>query len=835
MKTRVILPALFLGAVACVAAGLASCRQRTTPGEAAATDAPRVLATLPEFVLENERGESVDLYDLHGTVWIADFIFTRCAGTCPLLTHQMAELGKEIASSRTLKDVKLVSFSVDPDFDRPDVLREYGRANGADAAHWTFLTGTRDVVRALVRNGFKLPVGDQDDPKMPIVHSQSFVLVDREGGIRGIYDALTDQGRADLHAALLKALAGPGPRDVFVPADAADPKWFADRRTAEMAPGSIAAPHEFQFVDRVGASGITFRHVNSTDVGRYYRATHYDHGTAVAIADVDGDGRLDLYFVNQLGRNALYRNLGDGRFEDITERAGVGVGDRACVGASFADIDNDGDPDLFVTSVREGNLLFRNDGHGRFTDITAQAGVGGGKGHYSGATFFDYDGDGQLDLFVTSVGRYTQDARRPDGLWMSVGDAFAGHLHPDRFETSILYHNLGGGRFEDVTAKSGLVHRAWSGDATAFDYDNDGRPDLYVPSMQGHDELWRNLGGGRFENRGRQVFPATPWGSMGVKVLDWNGDGRLDLFVTDMHTDMSSDLRPEDDRRKHDPKTMFPPRFLGTGGNHILGNALFTSRGDGTFPDTSDSANVETGWPWGPSAGDLNADGWPDLVVTGGMNFPFRYRGSDVLLNEHGTRFANAEFALGVEPRTRRVRPWFTLDCDGADVKHDICQGETAPVLSDDTRSAKERGKVAARHGRVTVWATRASRSAAILDLDGDGDLDIVTNTYGDIPQIFVSDLAQRGPVHFLAVRLTGTRSNRDGLGAVVTVNAAGRAQRQVNDGKSGYLAQSAMPLYFGLGTATEADSLTVKWPGGREQTVRGPLGSGSTIVVREQ
>ena len=373
------------------------------------------------------------------------------------------------------------------------------------------------------------------------------------------------------------------------------------------------------------------------------------------------------------------------------------MGDRASVGASFADIDNDGDPDLFVTSVREGNLLFRNDGHGRFTDITAQAGVGGGKGHYSGATFFDYDGDGLLDLFVTSVGRYTQDARRPDGLWMSVGDAFAGHLHPDRFETSVLYHNLGGGRFEDVTAKSGLVHRAWSGDATAFDYDNDGRPDLYVPSMQGHDELWRNAGGGRFENRGRQVFPATPWGSMGVKVLDWNGDGRLDLFVTDMHTDMSSDLRPEDDRRKHDPKTMFPPRFLGTDGNHVLGNALFTNGADGTFTESSDNANVETGWPWGPSTGDLNADGWPDLVVMGGMNFPFRYRGSDVLLNEHGTRFANAEFILGVEPRTRRVRPWFTLDCDGADVKHDICQGETAPVLSDDTRSAKERGKGAAR------------------------------------------------------------------------------------------------------------------------------------------
>lgn len=835
--TPMIAPlAVVLGIAAVAGVGVAVFRHRAAPGARASSAAPRVLASLPEFVLEDEHGASVDLYDLHGTVWVADFIFTRCAGTCPTITRHMAEIGNEIATTRQLKDVKLVSFSVDPDFDRPDVLLEYARTNGANPAHWTFLTGTRDAVRGLVRNGFKLPVGDQDDPKMPIFHSENFVLVDREGGIRGAYDALSGQGRSDLHAALAKLVAEPPPTDVVVPSDAADAKWFADRRSAEVAAAaSMAASHAFQFTDRIGASGITFHHGNSTDVGRNYRATHYDHGTAVAVADVDGDGLPDLYFVNQLGRNSLYRNLGGGRFEDITERAGVGVGDRACVGAAFADIDNDGDPDLFVTSVRDGNILFRNDGHGRFTDITADAGVAGNNGHDSGAVFFDYDGDGLLDLFVTSVGRYTKDPRRPDGLWTSVGDAFAGHLHPDRFESSILYHNLGGARFEDVTVPSGLVHRAWSGEATAFDYDADGRPDIYVPSMQGHDEVWHNRGGGRFENRSRQVFPATPWGAMGVKVLDWNGDGRLDLFVTDMHTDMSTDLRPEEDRRKHDPKTMFPPRFLATDGNHVLGNALFTGRGNGTFTDESDSANVETGWPWGPSAGDLNADGWPDLFVGGGMNFPFRYRGSDVLLNESGKRFANAEFVLGVEPRMRRVRPWFALDCDGPDMNHDICQGEAAPVLDDDVRNAKERGKGAARHGRVTVWAARASRSAAIVDLDGDGDLDIVTNNYGDIPQVFISDLAQRAPVHFLNVRLTGRRSNRDGIGAVVTVKTEGRTQLQVNDGKSGYLAQSVMPLYFGLGVATQADSVTVKWPTGREQTVRGPIGSGSTIVVREQ
>ncbi len=828
--------AAVLAIVVLSAASAVGCSRSGAQSTAARSGLP-VLATVPEFVLVNEQGRSTGLTELHGAVWIADFIFTRCAGTCPMITHRMSELAKQSAATPAWRDVKFVSFSVDPDFDRPDVLRAYGKANDANPSQWTFLTGTPGVMRDLVRNGFKLPVEDQDDKTMPILHSEKFVIVDRLGRVRGAYDALEDAGLRDLRRELTALVAEPTPTDVVVPADAADPKWIAQRQSEQMAAkDSITAPHDFQFTDEIGASGIDFRHVNSMDVGKFYTANHYDHGTALAVADVDGDGLLDLYFANQAGKNKLYRNLGGGRFEDITDAAGVAVGDRASVGAAFADIDNDGAPDLFVTSVRDGNILFHNDGHGHFTNITAEAGVAGNGGHSSGAVFFDYDGDGLLDLFVTDVGVYTTTERRPNGLYGSFGDAFAGHLHPERYETSMLYHNLGHGKFELVQpAVSGLNHRAWSGEATAFDFDGDGRPDLYVPSMQGHNQLYRNLGHGKFENTQRTVFPATPWGAMGVKVLDWNGDGLFDLFVTDMHTDMSTDLQPEDDRRKHDPKTMFHPRFLATDGNHVLGNALFTNQGQGRFTEMSDAANVESGWPWGPSVGDLNADGWPDIFIAAGMNFPFRYRGNDVLLNEGGRRFANAEFIVRVEPRQRLIRPWFDLECDGADLTHDLCQGERRPITSNDERTPEERGKGAARHGHVTVWAARASRSAAILDFDNDGDLDIVTNEYGDVPQVLVSNLAQRGPVHFLKVRLVGVRSNRDGIGAVVSVRAAGRAQFQVNDGKSGYLAQSVMPLYFGLGAATQADSITVRWPTGATQVVQGPLRSGSTIVVKER
>jgi len=590
--------------------------------------------------------------------------------------------------------------------------------------------------------------------------------------------------------------------------------------------------HDFRFTDRRQASGITFENRIVDDAGKAYKLAHYDHGSGLCAADVDGDGLPDLYFVTQLGTNELWKNLGGGGFVNITVPAGLESPDAVAVGCAFADIDNDGDPDLFVTTVRHGNRLFENLGHGTFRDITTQAGVGY-VGHSSGAVFFDYDGDGLLDLFLTNVGVYTSNARGPGGYYLALGDAFLGQLHPERAEASILYRNLGGNRFKDVSRDVGLVDLSWSGDATAFDVNDDGFPDLYVLDMQGGNHIWLNEGGKHFRDATADYFPKTPWGGMGVKVFDFDGDGRLDLFVTSMHPDMWVNIPPGDwtaEGRKSDTSQVAGRLFPTGKARFLFGNELFANRGGGRFEEVSDAVGVETYWPWGPSVDDFNADGWDDIFIAAGMNFPYRYGINSLLLNEGGQRFLPSEFVVGVEPRpngaTQQV--WFTLDCHGADRGHPFCGACAHP------ESLAGACRVDAA-GHLTMMGSRGTRAAVALDLDGDGDIDIVTNEFNAGPQVLVSDLAQRHPVHMLAVRPRGTRSNREGLGAQVAVLLPdGRRLLKLLDGKSGYLSQSDLPLYFGLGDADHAAAIEVRWPSGRRQSVAGPLKAGQTIDVVE-
>jgi enediyne biosynthesis protein E4 len=617
-------------------------------------------------------------------------------------------------------------------------------------------------------------------------------------------------------------------------ATAKTPAWLVERgrQEADLASKSSVV-HDFRFTDQREESGITFQNRVVDDAGKDYKLAHYDHGSGLCSADVDGDGRPDLYFATQLGTNELWKNLGNGRFANITSQAGLAMPDAIAVACSFADIDNDGDPDLFVTTVRHGNRLFENTGNGTFRDITAQAGVGY-VGHSSGAVFFDYDGDGLLDLFLTNVGVYTTDERGPGGYFVGMGDAFMGHLHPERAEASILYHNLGGNRFKDVSQQMGLVDKSWSGDATALDINQDGFPDLYILDMQGGDHLWLNEGGKHFRDATAKYFPKRPWGSMGVKAFDFDGDGQLDIFVTSMHPDMWVNVAAGDwaaETRKADSATVAAGMIPGGKAGYIFGNELFVNRGGGKFAEVSDSLGVETYWPWGPSVEDLNADGWDDIFIAAGMNFPFRYAINSVLLNEGGRHFLPSEFVVGVEPRANGAmqQVWYTLDCGGMDAFNPTCAAcakTGTPVMGCTIDSAKH----------LTMMGSLGTRSSIALDLDGDGDIDIVTNEFNGKPQVLVSDLAQRHHVNFLKIRLHGMRSNREGVGAQVTVVLPdGRRILKPMDGKSGYLSQSDLPLYFGLGGADNAKSIEVAWPSGRRQTLAGPIKSGQAVEIEEK
>ncbi len=798
--------------------------------------APPVLFAAPEFELTDQTGNPFGSADLQGHVWIVNFIFTRCTATCPVQTERLVELQEHARRYPDWDRLRLLSITVDPEHDTPAQLREYAEQHHADQEHWKFLTGERADLWRISKEGFKLAVAEATaaNSTSPITHSARFILVDAKSQIRGYYDSLSDEEFHNLHQDLRSVLSEsvPGGEGVthvpFVP-DAMDPLWMEPRAAAQRATKpEFGVECDFGFVDRREESGIQFVNRCVPDAGRRIQTAHYDHGNGIAAADVDGDGLIDLYFVSQVGGNQLWRNLGGGRFEDITASAGVGLPGRIGVSASFADTDNDGDPDLYVTTTRFGNAFFENEGAGRFKDVTDECGLAY-SGHSSSAEFFDYDRDGRLDLFLTNVGVFTTDEVAHAGnaehgeqdYFVSMPDAFAGHLFPDRFEGSILYHNDGDNRFRDVTRETQLLVDGWAGDATPIDVNGDGWMDLYVLDMQGNDECYVNVDGQHFERRSEQSFSTYVWGGMGVKSLDYNNDGRMDLFVTNMHADMwelkDNIIGPREKRKPPSNviltnylNSRYPKRKL------ILGNALYEQTTDGTFRDVSDAVNAENFWPWGPSAGDLNADGWQDLFLASSMGYPFRYHVNSLLLNDHGS-FRDAEFILGIEPRrdNRTATPWFELDCDDADdAKHPLCKGRT---------------------GHIVVWGALGSRSSVIFDLDQDGDLDLVTNEFNSPPQVFVSDLAERRPgLKFLQVTLRGSNANRDGLGAVVAVKTGARVQQQVHDGQSGYLSQSSLPLYFGLGDAEVVDEVAVQWLGGDRQVLQGPIAVNQSLLVVE-
>jgi hypothetical protein len=476
----------------------------------------------------------------------------------------------------------------------------------------------------------------------------------------------------------------------------------------------------------------------------------------------------------------------------------VALGDRVCVGAAFADYDNDGDQDLFVTSTRGGNVLFRNDGDGAFTDVTGQAGVGH-VAHSQMPCFFDSDNDGDLDLLVLQTARWTTEEYNEAGRHFAGKETIALTAGSEK-EYNLLYRNDGEGRFTEVGEKAGLRGLGWAADAAVFDHDGDGLLDVLLTNMFGRAQLYRSRGDGTFADVTLAVLGKTSFGGMGVKAFDFHNDGRLDVYMVDMHSDMWA--TPETDRFLVEERKRYPyllGRYYDLRANPeqaereladlvrvkydevLFGNAAFSNLGGGRFEEVSERANLETFWPWGIAAGDFDNDGREDAFVTAGMGYPFFYWPNSLLLNQGDGTFRDRAAEAGVEPPPG---------------------GKHLP--------AKIGGRV----------AVRSSRSAAAADFDGDGRLDLVVNNFNDHPYLFRNHFPRQ---NYVAFRLTGTRSNRDAVGALVRLYAGDEVMVRQVHAAGGYLAQSSMVVHFGLGDRTKIDRVEVRWPGGLTQRIEAP------------
>ncbi len=555
------------------------------------------------------------------------------------------------------------------------------------------------------------------------------------------------------------------------------------------------------FRDVARANGIDFRMTFlPNEQGENFKVNLYDHGCGVAVADYDGDGDDDVLFLNQLGGNALYRNRGDGTFNNVTVQAGpLALTDRICVGAAFGDYDNDDDQDLYITSTRGGNVLFENIGGGHFRDVTDEAGVAC-VAHSQTPAFFDYDNDGDLDLFVANSAKWTSDELDGDSKYYVGPRTLWEHVkNTGGLEHNILYRNDGHGRFTDVTVEAGLSGKGWSGDLAAFDFDEDGDLDLFVTNMFGLSQLYRNDGRGHFDDVTHQTLRRTSYGAIGCKAFDFNDDGRLDLFAADMHSDMwvetheghmiqptqkyrhLSGPKAELGKRWLDWETDFMERHELRYDELLFGNSLFRNDGRGQFEEVSDVAGLESFWPWGIAVGDFDNDGHEDTFLPSGMGYPFIYWPSHLTHNNGDGTFTEVASQEGIEPPV-----------DGMFLPEGIGGAQAA----------------------------RSSRCAVTADFDGDGRLELMVNNFNDRPYYFKNQFPRR---HYVAFRLRGTKSNHDAVGAVVKLYLGKHVMvRQVHC-NGGYLSQSSKTLHFGLGDDVQVDRAEIHWPSGARQVIESP------------
>ena len=492
-------------------------------------------------------------------------------------------------------------------------------------------------------------------------------------------------------------------------------------------------------------------------------------GTGVAIGDYDGDGRPDIFVVSKTEGCRLFRNLGNYKFEDVTEKAGVGDAGAAAgiwkSGATFVDVNNDGRLDIYVCRFDAPNLLYINQGDGTFKEMAHAYGLDV-KDASVMAAFRDYDRDGWLDVYITT------------NLLSSAAGT--------QGRRGYLFHNNRDGTFTNVTEHAGITGEARSHSATWWDYDNDGWPDLYVANDYGvPDKLYHNNRDGTFTDISGQYLPHTSFSSMGADIGDVNNDGLTDFIVADMAGSshekdhhMMADARSRTDERPDDA----------TGAPKYRRNALLLGTGTGYCREAGFLAGVAaTDWTWSPLLEDLDNDGHLDLFVTNGF---LRDSGVDVVKRQ-----------MSAESQAERIRIMLAT-----------------PVSAEQNIALRNLGDLQFENVGA-AWGLDqkgVSFGAAFGDLNGDGNLDLVYSNYHKGVTILRND-SDTG--HRIMIDLRGTVSNRFGVGATVKIESALGVQVSTLELARGYLSSREPLIHFGLGKDTVIKRMVVTWPSGQMQT----------------
>ncbi|MCA9265414.1 MAG: VCBS repeat-containing protein [Planctomycetales bacterium] len=534
----------------------------------------------------------------------------------------------------------------------------------------------------------------------------------------------------------------------------------------------------------------------------------------VAVGDVDGDGRLDIYLVSGPEENRLYRQVDDFQFEDITGSANVSGERRWGTGATFVDIDNDDDLDIYICNYDAPNQLYINDGRGRFTENAAAAGLNVHDACLM-PSFCDYDRDGDLDVYLLTNRFYRAEGRPTSPPVRMVNGKPVVLPEYDKYyalrqrgpnnygiddygREDLVLRNNGDGTFTDVTRQSGVQGYGYGLSVTWWDYNADGWPDIYVCNdFDDPDRLYHNNGDGTFRDVLREAFPHTSWFSMGSDSGDINNDGRLDFFAVDMSATNHY-------KQKTTMGAMNAAKLAAVAGPppQIMRNALLINTGTGRFWESAYLSGVaDSDWSWSPKIADFDNDGWLDIFISNGMVRNFN--DSDVPFNE-GMLVGRSEWDIF----------------------------KATPPRPEQNLAFRNQGNL--RFVDVSKeWGldhVGMSYGTALADLDGDGDLDLITVNIEEPVSIFRNETAGANSV---TVQLQGSRSNRHGWGARLELaSTSGQQVRQLHP-VTGFLSCNEAIAHFGLGRDEQVTKLVIEWPSGIRQELT-EIAANQRIIVSE-